>query len=113
MVEVDKEITFKYTKLAVKTVKCYGYYWIIQDLEATKTAYIQYGVTDAASYTVECLEVVHFLIMNEIFTKKANFCLAALTSAHTIEQFDLLNECCSVKMANRSDLTSTHSDFMH
>lgn len=84
--EADKKkTTFKYTKLAVKTVKCYWYYWIIQDLKAsllcTETAYIQYGTTYAASYVVECLEVVHFSVKLK-YLQKPNSFLAALMSAY-------------------------------
>lgn len=84
-VEADKGGTFKYTKLAVKTVKCYWYYWIIQDLEATLELRMQFP------FTVECLDVVHFLSKNIIFTKKTTkFCLAALTSAYILMELTFL-----------------------
>lgn len=51
--------TFKYTKHAGK--KCYWYSRILQDLkESLHRAEKAYGPSDAGSYTVECLEIVHF-----------------------------------------------------
>lgn len=79
-VEIDKEITFKYTKLAVKTFKCYWYYWIIQDLEATcmYKKLLTYSMeSHATSHIVECLDVVHYdelCSKNDIFTKAKLFC---------------------------------------
>lgn len=112
-VEVDKEVTFKYTKLAVKTVKCYWYYWIIQDLDATQrrlTYSMESHVRLCTWWSVWSL-CMFSVWMKYLQKEKTNSCLAALTSAHAPEQLNLFSECCQVKMVNVLDLN--HSDFMH